>query len=185
VIYCSKDGSIAQTKISDVNQTHTIKHINNTCKNISPDFDFNYQYLENKIKTLYKSELDLKNSFQLYSIIMFIIVLLGLFSLNLFLLKKKKKEIGIRKLFGAKMHDTLLLMTRKQMWIVLFANIIAMPVTYLTMEKWLNNYPFRIDISYLIFLKTLLITIVFTILVISYLMLKVYKMNLINTLRKE
>ncbi|MEN8904742.1 MAG: ABC transporter permease, partial [Clostridiales bacterium] len=174
VIYCGEGGNVVQVKISSINQNSTVKYIEDICKNISPDFNFNYAFLENRIKEMYKSELDLKSSFQFYSLITFIIALLGLLGLTLFLIKKKTKEVSIRKLFGAKLNDTLILLSREQIWIVLIANIIAIPLTYLFMEKWLNNFQFRMDIGYLIFLKTLIITISLTLLVVSFIILKIY-----------
>lgn len=185
VIYCSQEGNIVQVKISSTNQNSTVQYISDICKNIFPNFDFNYEFVENRIKEMYKSELDLKSSFQFYSLITFIIALLGLLGLTLFLIKKKTKEVSIRKLFGAKLNDTLLLLSREQIWIVLIANIIAIPLTYFFMEKWLNNFQFRVDIGYYIFLKTFFIIISLTLLAVSIIVLKIHKVNLIEALRNE
>ncbi|MCD4676980.1 MAG: ABC transporter permease, partial [Desulfobacula sp.] len=106
VICCGSGGNVIQIKISTDNKDKTVGFINTACKSISPGFENNFSFLNNKIKELYKPELDLKNSFEVYSIITFIIALLGLFGLFLFTLKRKAKEISIRKLFGAKFMDT-------------------------------------------------------------------------------
>jgi putative ABC transport system permease protein len=87
-------GKIVQIRISGQNQPETINSILNTYKSISPGFDSNYSFLENRIQKLYKLELDLKASFEVYSFITFVIALLGLFGPTLFLLKKKTKEMS-------------------------------------------------------------------------------------------
>ncbi|MRT92714.1 ABC transporter permease [Ancylomarina sp. 16SWW S1-10-2] len=185
VIYCTDKGDIVQVKISSANQKSTIQYIGDVCKIISPDFDFNYEFVENRIKKMYKSEIDLKSSFQFYSLITFFIALLGLLGLTLFLIKKKIKEVSIRKLFGAKLNNTLMLLSKEQIMIVLIANTIAIPITYLIMEKWLSNFQFRIDIGCLIFIKTLIITIFLTVLAVSFIIFKIQKVNVIENLGGE
>ena len=185
VIYCTDKGDVVQVKISSANQRSTVRYIGDVCKAISPDFDFNYEFVENRIKKMYKSELDLKSSFQFYSLITFFIALLGLLGLTLFLIKKKIKEVSIRKLFGAKLNNTLMLLSKEQVFIVLIANCIAIPITYLIMGEWLNNFQFRIDIGYLIFIKTLVITTALTLLAVSFIIFKIHRVNMIENLRNE
>lgn len=184
VIDCG-NGGIVQIKISGVNKEETKDFIINTCKSISPEFECNYSFLDDRIKKLYKSEIDLKSSFEVYSLITFIIALLGLFGLTLFTIKKKTKEISIRVLYGARLSDTFKLFTKEQIGIALIANIFAIPISLLVMNKWLNNFQFRVDIGFFVFLKTLFITIAFTLLAVSFLIIKTHKTNLIKTLKYE
>ena len=185
VIYRGNQGIVAQIKISGINQKNTLQYIGEICKNSSPDFDFNYTFLKDKMSNKYKPEMNLKNSFQFYSTVTFIIALLGLFGLTLFLIRKKTKEVAIRKLFGARLTDTIKRLTKEQILITVIANIIAVPVTYTVIMKWLNNFQYRIDIGYMIFLKTLIITISFTLLTVVFLIIKVHKIDLIKSLKHE
>jgi len=185
VIYCGKEGAFAQVKVSNDHQSESLQAIRTVITDISPNSDFNYSLLEDRIKGLYQSELDLKNSFQFYSFITFVIALLGLFGLTLFLIRKKNKEICLRKLFGANLGDTSRLLSKEQIWIVLIANIIAMPISYWLMVKWLTNFHFRQDIDLVIFLKTLVITLVFTLLAVLVLIVKTHRVNLLETLSYE
>ena len=184
IINCG-NGNVVQIKISGENQIETLHFIKKTCKDISPDFECDYSFLDNRIKKLYKSELDLKSSFAVYSIITLIIALLGLFGLTLFLIKKKTKEISIRKLYGARLTNTFRLFTTEQVWIVFISNLLAIPISLLVMNGWLNNFQFRVDIGFIVFLKTFLITMVFTLLAISFFIIKTHKTNLIETLKHE
>ncbi len=185
VLRYGNDGGVIQIKISTENQEEIIDFIKNTCSDISPDFDCNFSFLESQIKELYKSELDLKNSFKAYSIIAFAIALLGLFALSLFIISKKTKEITIRKIFGAKLAETFKLLAKEQLWIVLISNILAIPITYFVMNYWLNNFYFRIDIGFIVYLKTFLIIIILTLLAISFLVLKTYRISTIQSLNIE
>ena len=134
---------------------------------------------------MYKSELDLKSSFSVYSVITLIIALLGLFGLTLFLIKKKTKEIGIRKLYGSRLIDTFKLFATEQIMIVVISNILAVPVSLSVMTGWLNNFQFRVDIGFLVFLKTFLIIIIFNLLAISFFIIKTHRTNLIETLKYD
>ena len=178
-------GKIVQIRISAQNQPETISSILNTFKSISSGFDSNYTFLENRIKKLYKPELDLKDSFEVYSFITFVIALLGLFGLTLFLLKKKTKEMSIRKLHGATLADTFRLLSKEQIFIAIISNLIGFPMSLYTMNQWLVNFQYKVDIGYFIFLETFLITIVFTLLAVSFLIIKTHRMNLVKTLKRE
>jgi putative ABC transport system permease protein len=179
------NGSHVQIKGHPGNVNETKEFIEQACKNISPGFDGNFTFLEKRIEELYTSELDIKNSFQAYSIITFMIALLGLFGLFQFTVKKKAREVSMRKLFGAKLNNTFLLLAKGQMWFVFISNIVAIPITYFVMDNWLNNFQYRIEIGLLVFVQTFLITLAFTLLTILFLILKVHRANLIEALKHE
>lgn len=101
------------------------------------------------------------------------------------MVKKKTKEIGIRKLYGARLNDTFKLFTKEQIRIVIISNVLAIPISFLVMNKWLTNFQFRVDIGFLVFFETFFITIAFTLLAISFLIIKTHKTNLIETLKHE
>ena len=185
IIYCGGRGNVVQIKLSDDYQDETIQFISNSCKDISPDFNFDYTFLEISLKNLYKSEIELKSSFEFYSLITFIIALMGLFGLTLFMIKKKTREIIIRKLYGARFYDTLKLLSKEQIWITIVANILAIPISSLLMGKWLNNFQYRVDIGLLGFLITFIITIAFTLLAVLFVVLKTNRISIIRSLRHE
>lgn len=185
IIYCEEGGNTVQVKLSDKNQNSTIQYIDNVSEKEFPNYDFNYVIMKDRIKKMYKSELNLKSSFQFYSLITFIIALLGLFGLTLFLIKKKTKEVSVRKLFGARLKDTFILLINKQIVIVLIANIISVPVSYFFMQNWLSNFQYKVDIGCFVFLKTLTITVLLTISAMVVMILRVHKVNPIETLRME
>ncbi len=185
IVFCGNEGNTVQIKLSNENQNNTLKYISDICKSISLGFDFDIIFLEDRIRNMYKSELNLKNSFQFYSFIAFTLSLLGLFGLTMFLIKKKTKEVSLRKLFGAKQYNTLKLLASEQILYILLANIIAIPTTYFIIQKWLTNFQYRVDIDYIVFLKTFSITVSLTILAVSFLIIRIHKVNIIETLRND
>lgn len=185
VIKYSDTGNILQIRISSENQKETINFIERTCKHISPGLESNVSFLDVRMKNLYQADFDLKRSFETYSLIALIISLLGLLGLTLFTVKKKIKEVGIRKLFGAKPVDTIRLLLREQIVIAIIANMLAIPVTMLLMNKWLNNFPFRMDTGFLVYLETLIIILIFTVLSVITLIIRTHQHSLVETFKHE
>jgi putative ABC transport system permease protein len=185
VIKCHEGGRVIQLRISMNNSEETIGFIHKTCKDLSPDYMGEASFLNDRIRELYKPELDLKSSFSVYSGITFIIALLGIFGLFLFTLKKKVKEVSIRKLFGASLRDTFVLLIKEQLIIVTISNIVAVPITYFVMSNWLNNFQFREEIGITEFLKTYLVTAIFTAMIIFMLIIRTHRTSLIESIQCE
>ena len=185
IIKYSDTGNMLQIRISPENQKETINFIEKTCTQVSPGFESNFSLLDARMKDLYQSEFDLKRGFEAYAIIALIIALLGLLGLTLFTVKKKIKEVGIRKLFGAKPVDTIRLLLREQTVIAIAANMSAIPVTMLLMNKWLSNFPFRISTGFLVYLETLIIILIFTILSVIVLIIRTHQQSLVETFKHE
>jgi putative ABC transport system permease protein len=185
VISCENTGSVIQLKIEENNAKSTLNYIKETCSNLSPDYNFEISFLKTYLKELYKTEFDLNKNLKVYSTITFIIALLGIFGLALFMIKKKFKEISIRKLFGAKLKSTFLIIAKEYFIIVFISNLIAFPLSYLFTDKWGANFQYKVGFEYIVYLKTFLIVLVFTFLAIIYMILKSHSINPINALKEE
>ncbi len=141
--------------------------------------------MDDRIKKLYKPELDLKNSFQIYSFIAFFIALLGLFGLTLFQARKMTKEICIRKIHGAGFLDTLRRFLKEYIQIILISNIIAVPVSIWAMNKWLAHFRYKVGIDLFVFLATFVITTFFTLLAVLFLVVRTHKTDPLKILKQE
>lgn len=185
VIFCENTGSVLQLKIEENNIESTFNYIKETCHTLSPDYIFEISFIETHLKQLYKTEFDLNKNFKVYSSITFIIALLGIFGLALYMIKKKYKEISIRKLFGAKLKNLFLILTGEYLLIVCLSNMLALPISYFIMKIWISNFQYKVAFGYFVYLKTFLIILVFTFLAIMFLVLKSNRINPINALKEE
>ena len=120
---------------------------------MSPGTPFEYSFMDEKFQSLYRSELQLKKAANISTILNLIIVFLGIFGVVAFTLTKRTKEIAVRKVLGANVRNIILLFIRDYAILILLANMIAWPLTYIITNKWLQSYAYRVnqDISTLSF----------------------------------
>jgi putative ABC transport system permease protein len=124
----------------------TLAHIQKTFRTFASDFPFEFSFLDENIDSLYKSDVRLGSLVKYGALVAIFIACLGLFGLASFTAAQRTKEIGIRKVLGASISNITVLLTKEFTRWVLAANIIAWPIGYLVMKKWLENFAYRIDI---------------------------------------
>jgi Predicted permease. len=120
-----------------------------------PDAPFEYQFIDERIKNLYETELQLHRASQIATIVSLLIVALGLTGLISLSIHLRNKEIGIRKVLGASLAHLMVLFSKEYYGIFLFAALTTVPLSYLLMQYWLQNYIIRIDINALTYLLPL------------------------------
>ena len=148
--YEAKAGYLS-IKISPQNPEETISYIKNVYTQFSPNYPFNYSFLNSSIENSYANERRYQKLSQLFSVIAIFIACLGLFSLANLNLEKKTKEIGIRKVNGAKISEIMIIINRDLVKWVAIAFIIGCPVAWYIMHKWLENFAYRTGLSWWIF----------------------------------
>lgn len=185
IIYCDQSNPCIQFKIDPNKSKEILHYIKKVCDTISPSNNVEISFLDSYLQELYKPEYNLNKSFKVYSAITFLIALLGIFGLALFMIKKKYKEIGIRKLFGSKFKDIFLIMGKEYFWIILIANILALPMTIGFMNKWIANFQYKVNFSYFVYLKTYLIEIIFTLVAILLIILRSHKAHPLDVLKED
>jgi hypothetical protein len=126
-----------------------------------------------------------KRSFRVYSFITFLIALLGLLGLTQFQARKMTKEISIRKIHGAGRMDTFRRFTKGYLQIIMISNALSVPVSQWVMNKWLAHFQYRAEADPFIFLKTLIITSFFTLLAVSFFIMRAYYTDPLKTLKYE
>ena len=141
--------------------------------------------LDEAYDNLYKSEIRLNIFFLLFTLIAIIISSLGLFGLASFTAERRTKEIGIRKVLGASVPSIVIFISKGFTKWVLLANIIAWPVAYYFMNKWLQNFAYRIDLSVWIFILSGLAAFGIALLTVSYQSIKAATSNPVDSLRYE
>jgi putative ABC transport system permease protein len=146
---------------------------------------FSYYFLDDKFASLYAAEEKTGQIFTMFAVIAVLIASLGLFGLVAFTTEQRTKEIGIRKVLGASINQVLVLLSKEFLLLVCVAFIISIPITWWAMHNWLNNFAYRINISWWIFLVAGLLAVLIALMAISFLAIKAAVANPVRSLRTE
>ncbi|MGV3504607.1 MAG: ABC transporter permease [Adhaeribacter sp.] len=152
---------------------------------MAPQYPFQYSFLDDDFDHLYKTEQKQAQLFTIFSALAIFIACLGLFGLAAYTTEQRRKEIGIRKILGASAGGLVALVSRDFIRLVLLANILAWPLAYLAMQRWLEHFSYRIGIGWYVFLAAGLLALVIALLTISFQALKVALANPVESLRDE
>ncbi len=181
----NKKHSYLSLKIRANNIPETIAFIEDKMKVFSPKYPFDYNFFDVLFDQAYKSERKIESMFRTFALIAILIACLGLFSLASFTIEQRSKEIGIRKVLGASVIGIVRLLSKEFLKWVLIANIVAWPVAYFTMNKWLQDFAFKTDLSFFTFLVSALVALGIAFLTIGYQALKAAIANPVEALRYE
>ena len=176
-------GLIIKIKTNDVNGF--LSNLKREWNDFNPAGPLNYDFLDSKFSALYKKEQHTQQIFYSFTLIAIIIASLGLFGLSAFVIEQRTKEIGIRKVLGAKVIQITYLLSKEFLKWILTGSIIAWLAAFYLMNEWLSNYAYRININPWIFLLSTLITAVIVILTIGFHTIKAATANPIKSLRYE
>jgi putative ABC transport system permease protein len=172
-------------KVSGFDMENTIASIENTWNDFTSDVPFDYKFLDENFKELYQSETEFNSLIKVFTILAVFIACLGLFGLISFSALQSRKEIGIRKVNGAKISEILALLSKDLVIWVVLAFFIASPIAYFTMNKWLENFAYKTDLSWWVFALAGLLTLGIALLTVSWQSFKAARRNPIEALRYE
>ncbi len=172
-------------KLKPGNVSAGIEAIQKKWATLLPGSSFEFSFMDDTLKKLYATELQLKKAAYAATLLSFIIVLLGVLGLISLSIHKRVKEIGIRKVLGASVFNIMLLFVKEFVIIILAAAIVACPVAWWVMNNWLNNYAYHITISMLPFVSSIIILAVITLLLIGFQTIKAAIENPVKSLRTE
>ncbi len=139
-------------KVKSENIRESINSIESIYNNFNPDYPFELAFLDEAVEGLYNSEKRTMQIFSQLTLIAIMISCLGLFGLAAFITQQRTKEIGIRKVLGGSISNVIGLISREFILLVSVANIIAWPVAYYLMDNWLQNFAYKTEIGWWIFL---------------------------------
>ena len=172
-----------------LSNTKNLKDIQNTIekhyKNFFPANPFEYFYLEDYYKQQYKSEVRFGKVFGVFSILALFITILGILSLSSFSAAQRRKEIGIRKVMGASINQILFLLSKNYITLLIIAFIIAIPIIHYALNKWLDNFANRMDLSIWIFIIPIILVSILSLITVCYQSIKAARDNPANSLRYE
>jgi len=184
-VYPSNDLQFIVVRISTSDIQEILAFLEKTWEEVSPGEDFQYAFLSDVHSSLYDEERRWSKIVQYTSLLAIIIACMGIFGLTAISVNNRVKEIGIRKVLGAKITQIINLIIKDFIILVAAANIISWPVVFYIMHKVLENYPYRIDISIDYFLFSGLVSSLIAVLTILWLAIKAATANPVDSLRYE
>jgi ABC-type antimicrobial peptide transport system permease subunit len=172
-------------KIKPGNTVQTIATLQQKWSQLLPGVPFEYSFMDDTLKTLYASELQLKKASSTATVLSVIIVFLGVLSLISLSIQNRKKEIGIRKVLGASIASIVSLFIKEFLGVIALAGVIALPISYLLMQSWLNSYVYRITLTGTPFFLALVGLSVATAILIALQTVKAALANPVKSLRSD
>ena len=162
-----------------------LSHLENTWKKFVPAIPFEYSFLDQRFEQLYESEQRQKSIFTTFACIAIFIACLGLFGLSAFAISQRVKEIGIRKVLGASINSIVVLLSKEFLKLVGIAAVFGFIIAWYAMNRWLQDFAYRIHIQWWIFIIAGIITAIVAFLTISIQAIKAATANPVKNLRTE
>ncbi len=172
-------------KVNGNNTAAAIAFIKSTWDSVYPDYPFEYQFLDDHFNEVYKADNQVSQIVGILAGLAIFISCLGLFGLASHAAQKRIKEIGVRKVLGASVQNITLLLSGNFLKLVLIANLIAWPIAWFSMHKWLQAFAYHINIQWWIFLLAGIVSILIAFLTVSYQSVKAAIANPVESLRSE
>jgi putative ABC transport system permease protein len=186
VIYLSPgETEFMAIKLSPTNMTTTINGVKKAWKELVPQYPFDFSFLDKDIESKYRGDELFTNIIEISSYLAIMIGCLGLFGLANYSTRKKTKEIGIRKVCGASINEIVILLLKEFILLVVISGIVATPISYFIMNKWLENFAYHINVGMFPLFIAVIISLVISISTVSYYAIKTATANPIKSLRYE
>lgn len=157
----------------------------NLWKTTQADTPFRYDFLDERFAEMYESEQNMRMTFSTFAILAIFIACLGLFALAVFMIEQRKKEIGIRKVLGASISNIVLQLNKNFAILVLIASVIAIPLSWYLMNRWLQDFSYRMEMPWWVFGLAGFVALGIAFLTVSFHSIRAALANPIESLRNE
>ena len=175
----------AGIKLATTNISSTMQSVKKIWEQTFPDFVYEYRFLDEKIESFYKQENQLAQLYKIFAAIAIFLSCLGLYGLASFMAVQRIKEVGIRKVLGATAGNIVYLFSKEFIILIAIAFAIATPIAWYYMHQWLQDYVYRISISWWLFAAGGLAAIIIALATISFQAIKAASANPVKSLRSE
>ncbi len=172
-------------RLAEGNTKDAMSFISDKWSEFSGNKPFEYFFLDSKLNSVYKAENKAGSVFTTFSILSVIIACMGLLGISSFMLQRKTKEIGIRKVNGARISEVITLLNTDFIKWVIIAFMIATPIAYFAMHKWLNNFANKIELSWWAFALAGFLVLLIALITVSWQTLNAARRNPVEALRYE
>lgn len=175
----------ASIKLSTANMAAAMQSIKKIWQQTFPDYVYEYRFLNDKIASFYQQETQLSQLYKIFAAIAVFLSCLGLYGLASFMAVQRTKEVGVRKVLGATSVSIVYLFSREFVILVAIAFAIATPLAWYFMHLWLQNYAYRINVSWWLFLVGGISAIFIALATVSFQAIKAALANPVKSLRSE
>ena len=177
--------SQATIKLETKNISSTLQSVKTIWEQTLPNFVYEYNFLDDKIASFYKQETQLEQLYEIFAVIAILLSCLGLYGLAFFMAVQRTKEVGIRKVLGASADKVVYLFLKEFIILIAIAFVIATPIAWYFMHNWLQNYAYRIIISWWIFAAGGFVAIIIALATISFQAIKAASANPVKSLSSQ
>ncbi|OJY92166.1 MAG: cell division protein FtsX [Sphingobacteriales bacterium 40-81] len=172
-------------KVNAANAPQIIKTAERKWKALSPQMPFNYKFLDAEFSSVYNAEQRVGKIALSFAVLAIVIACLGLFGLAAYIAEQRTKEIGIRKVLGASATSLVAMLSKDFLRLVVISSIIAFPLAWWSMKNWLQDFAYRINISWWVFVIAGVIAIFIALITVSFQAIKAAMANPVKSLRTE
>lgn len=172
-------------KVNTTDIKSTLSYMQNTWKSIFPDLPFDYRFLDQEYDNLYKMDSKAGQIMFIFTLMAIFIAVIGLFGLSSYEAIQRTREVGIRKVLGSDVGQIIALFVKENLKLILIASAIAVPVGFISMNKWLESFSFRISIGVGIPLIAVSVVIFIALLTVIFHAIKAAITDPVKTLRYE
>jgi ABC-type antimicrobial peptide transport system permease subunit len=152
---------------------------------MAPDYPFTYKFVDDEYNKKFVSEERIGNLISAFAILTIFISCLGLFGLAAYTAERRTKEIGVRKVLGADLSSILVMLSKEYVYLIGVACLIASPIAWYFLHEWLQNYTYRIEIPWWIFIVSGVSALLVALLTVSFQSIRAALMNPVQSLRSE
>lgn len=176
---------LASFKVSAASVKNLIPQIEKKWKALAPGMPFSYRFMSDSFDDMYRSEQRAGTLAIVFAILAILIACLGLFGLITYMAEQRNKEIGIRKVLGASVSNVVTMLSKDFLILVAVASVLAFPIAWWAMHKWLQDFEYRINISVWVFVIAALVALLIALVTVSYQAIKAAVANPVKSLRTE
>jgi len=185
VLLRNQPANYLSVKLSANNIQESIKYLSDKWKEFGQIKPMEYSFFDENFDDTYHAEIQTEKVFSIFAILAIVIACLGLFGLAAFTAEQRTKEIGIRKVLGATISNIVSMLSKEFIILVVVANVIAWPVAYYIMNKWLEDFVYRTDIGIGVFLLAGFMVLLIALITVSFQAIKAATANPVKSLRYE
>ena len=184
-LFLGKDNGNISVRISSGDVPNAVAQIKNKWKTMAPSHPFDYSFMDDDFNKLYTAEQRTGNIFITFAILAILIACLGLFGLVTYAAEQRIREIGIRKVLGASVSNVAGMLSSDFLKLVIISAAIAFPIAWWAMNKWLQGFAYRVNISWWVFAIAGILALLIALITVSFQAIKAALANPVKSLRTE